>query len=118
MLGDGKHLIQYGEEKMNVETKNWIALQGIHGAVHAARIGIKYTWFGSGYLSNMYFKMIANHPTYKMTNVGGDLSFTSCTDCEEGSSKCDENGKKGNSLSVNNVAVGDVNGNPIPMTGW
>ena len=32
--------------------------QAIHGVVHSPKnLGVKYTWFGSGYLSNMYFKV-------------------------------------------------------------
>ena len=83
-----------------------LALQAIHGAVHAAHIGLKYTWFGSGYLSNMYFRMIADKPIYKMMNVGGDLAFTACI---QGS---------GQALTNRNIAVGDPEGNPIPQTSW
>ena len=50
------------------------ALQAVHGAVHSSDVGVKYTWFGPGYISNMYYKWIANHPTYRF-NQGGDLSF-------------------------------------------
>ena len=82
-MGDGKHLIEFGREAMNVDADKWMALQAIHSAVHAAQIGQKYTWFGSGYLGNMYFKMIANVPTYKQKNEGGDLSLTSCTSCTD-----------------------------------
>ena len=46
-----------------MDAEHFTALQDIHGAVHAARIRLKYTWFGSGYISNMYFKWIANKPT-------------------------------------------------------
>ena len=46
-------------------TQHMTAPQAIHGVVHAANIGVKYTWFGPGYLSNMFFKMIANKPTYR-----------------------------------------------------
>ena len=47
-----------------MDTEHFMALQAVHGAVHAARIGLKYTWFGPGYISNVYFKMIAGTPTY------------------------------------------------------
>merc|ERR1712213_118913 len=87
---------------MNVDAAHWIALQGIHGVIHSAsHIGTKYTWFGPGYLSNMYFKMIANHPKY-MWDKGGDLSFTSC----------------GEKIPIQGFATGDVDGNPLAMTGW
>ena len=91
-----------------MDVEHWTALQAIHGAVHAARIGLKYTWIGPGYISNMYFKMIANHPTYELKK-GGDLSFTSCTDKETST---------GEDIPINNVAYGDKEGNPIAQTGW
>ena len=50
--------------------------------------------------------MIANHPTYKQNNAGGDLSFTSCTKW------------KGEKLRTSSIAVGDTDGKPMPMTGW
>ena len=52
----------------------------------------------------MYFKMIANHPTYKQNQEGGDLTLTSC----EGNS----------ALENRNIAVGGTDGKPMPMTGW
>ena len=66
---------------------------------------MKYTWFGVGYLSNMYFKFIANHPTYQtymngVGQTGGDLSF---------GQRCNTVGK---------LAVGDADGNPMKMSGW
>jgi len=82
-----------------------MALQAIHGAVHGAKIGLKYTWFGSGYISNMYFKMIANHPKYSLEK-GGDLAFTSCTS------------SGGEPVPIRDYAFGDKDGNPIAQTGW
>ena len=33
--------------------------------------------------------------------------------------KCDEgDARQGNSLTNRNIAVGDINGKPMPMTGW
>ena len=49
-MGDGKSLIDYGTDAMNMDADKWMAVQAIHSAVHAAQIGQKYTWFGSGYL--------------------------------------------------------------------
>ena len=69
--------------------------------VHAASIGLKYTLFGPGYISNVYFKQLANKPLYDM-GKGGDLSFTSLD----------------SSIPNYNVAVGDDKGNPIAHTGW
>ena len=56
-MGDGKSLIDFGRDAMNVDADNWMALQAIHSAVHAAQIGQKYTWFGSGYLGT-YLKIL------------------------------------------------------------
>ena len=108
MFGDGKHLVDYGKDVMNVDVDKWMALQAIHGAVHVGNIGLKYTWFGPGYISNVYFRMIANYPIYKAVVGGGDLSFTSCVEAKG----------TGNPLNVRNVAIGDSEGNPINQTGW
>ena len=66
--------------------------------------------------------MIANHPTYKQNSVGGDLTLTSCTKCTDAEvlqGKCNEgDATQGTSLENRNIAVGDIDGNPIPMTGW
>ena len=78
-MGDGKHLVDFGRDVMNVDADKWMALQAIHGVVHSVSIGTKYTWFGSGYLGNTYFKLIANKPTYRQNSyIAGDLSFTDC----------------------------------------
>merc|ERR1711963_5716 len=74
------------------------AIQAIHGAVHVAHIGVKYTWFGGGYLSNVFFKMIANKPMYKWEN-GGDLTF-------------------GGGGNIFYTATGDIEGKPVAQTGW
>ena len=108
LFGDANTIVDYGINAMNLTPEHWIALQGIHGAVHAAKIGLKYTWFGPGYISNMYFKMIANHPKYSFDN-GGDLAFATCLE---------NNGKVSQQLDVQNFATGDKDGNPLPMTGW
>ena len=107
LFGDGKHLVDYGKDVMNVDVDKWMALQAIHGAVHVGNIGLKYTWFGPGYVSNVYFKMIANYKTYKHIVGGGDLSLTTCV-----------SGTPGVSLNVKNIAYGDSEGNPINQTGW
>ena len=101
-MGDGNHVVDYGRNFMGVDSERWTALQAIHGAVHAARIGLKYTWFGPGYISNMYFKMIANKEIYQMVGKGGDLSFYSGSQCEP----------------IVDTAVGSPEGKPVAMTGW
>ncbi len=90
---------------MNVDVDTWIALQAIHGATHRIDIGEKYTWFGNGYLSNFYFKMIANKPTYKLKKPG-DLAFSSCIDTI------------GAEIPYSEVAVGGKDGEPIANLGW
>jgi hypothetical protein len=97
MFGDAKHVIDYGREEFGMDAEHFTALQAIHGAVHVAKIGLKYTWFGPGYLSNMYFKMIANKPTYRHQN-GGDLSF-------------------GQGKFIWPTAQGDPEGKPVAMSG-
>ena len=98
MFGDADHVVDYGKEQFGIDALHWTALQGIHAVVHRANVGTKYTWFGPGYLSNMFFKMLANKPTYRFEN-GGDLSF-------------------GKGMNLWHTAVGDENGNPVAQTGW
>ena len=74
MFGDAIHVIDYGKTQFGMDAEPWTALQAVHGVVHQAKIGVKYTWFGVGYLSNMYFKYIANKPRY-WNDLGGDLAF-------------------------------------------
>ena len=92
--GDGRQMADYGEV-LNVDIENWIALQAVHGAIGRALKGHKYQWFGSGYISNMYFKEIALKPTYGV--VGGrDISESRPAP----------------------VAVGDKDGKPFKRGGW
>merc|ERR1711892_1541771 len=102
MFGDAKHILDFGRDVFSMDAVRWTALQAIHGVVHMpANLGIKYTWFGSGYLSNMYFKLIANHPSYRFVE-GGDLSFGSASEA----------------ANIFHSAVGDPEGNPVAQTGW
>ena len=98
LFGDAKHVVDFGETEFGMDAEHWTALQAIHGLVHFAKIGLKYTWFGSGYISNMYFKMIANKPTYRFQR-GGDLSF-------------------GQGVNIWETAQGDNDGNPVAQRGW
>ena len=59
---------------------------------------MKYTWFGAGYISNMYYKWIANYATYDF-DQGGDFSFT-----------------EGRNMIMR--AKGDADGKPRNQTGW
>ena len=90
-----------------MEAPNWMALQAIHATVHNVDFGSKYTWFGFGYISNMYFKKIANKPMYHFEK-GGDLSFTDCINSPD----------QGGSVEIHEVSYGDIDGNPVARTGW
>ena len=96
--------------------ENWAALQAIHGAVDWINgIATKYTWFGSGYLSNTYFKLIANKPMYKQ-RFAGDQTFADCFDFAK-----DFNVKAGVWpiwSTYANYSTGDLDGEPIANNGW
>ena len=67
--------------------------------------GTKYSWFGAAYLSNKYYKLIANKPTYLFDN-GGDVVFLH-------RSLLDQLGGAFYDYSIGNRA-----GEPIAYTGW
>ena len=90
-----------------MDAPNWMALQAIHATVHNVDFGSKYTWFGFGYISNMYFKKIANKPMYYFEK-GGDLSFTDCINSPD----------QGGAVEIHQVSYGDIDGNPVARTGW
>merc|ERR1711981_353679 len=83
--------------------RDLIALTSVHGMIHPfgdGSIGTKYNWVGSGpYLSNMYYKILANKPTYDIRHsVGFDM-------------------KSNNEHNLYPYSVGDKDGNPVPMWG-
>ena len=89
--------------KLGMSAKDLIALTSIHGMInpvgHGA-IGTKYGWLGSGpYLSNMYYKLLANRATYYWVR-GFDM-------------KADNTGGGHNLVTV---VTGDEHGNPVNMT--
>ena len=88
---------------LGMSAKDFIALNSIHGMINPfsqASIGTKYTWMGSGpYLSNIYYKILANRPTY---NIGGSIGFDM---------------KSGQDHNLWPYSVGDENGNPVAMWG-
>ena len=98
MLGDAVHTTDFFLSEFGMSPEHSQALQAVHGAVHAALIGTKYTWFGPGYISSMYYKWIANQAIYDFEQ-GGDLSF-----------------KRGKNVIMR--AKGDADGNPRNQTGW
>ena len=77
LLGDGKHATDFFLEEFGMSPEHSQALQAVHGAVHSSSIGTKYTWFGPGYISSMYYRLISNQATYELGKYGGggDLSF-------------------------------------------
>ena len=64
-------IVTDARKKLGMSAKDLIALTSIHGMIHPfghGAIGTKYTWVGSGpYLSNMYYKLLANRATYYWT---------------------------------------------------
>ena len=74
MFGDANHATDFFKNEFMMGAEHSVAIQAVHGATHTAHIGVKYTWFGSGYISNMFYKMIANKPTYRFQR-GGDLRW-------------------------------------------
>ena len=89
--------------QLGMSAKDFIALNSIHGMISPftdASIGSKYTWMGSGpYLSNIYYKILANRPTY---HVGGSTGFDI---------------KSSQEHNLNPYSIGDKNGNPVAMWG-
>ena len=101
-MSDGIENVDYGKNAFRMDSKHWIGIMAIHAAVHESKgTGIKYTWIGSGYISNMFFKMIANKPTFQL--VHGDMSF---------------DGADGLRKGIWPIAIGDKDGKPYPQTGW
>ena len=116
MFGDAKHVVDFGRTQFGIDPVRWTALQGIHGVVHnPANFGAKYTWFGPGYLSNMYFKMIANKPRYRF-DVGGDLSFGWVYFTIPLTSPCCSSANAADNIF--HTAVGDPEGKPVAQNGW
>ena len=105
LFSSGNEIVDYARNFFGIDAEHFAALLGIHGAVHNGKFGAKYTWFGPGYISNVFFKMLANKPMYWM-GKGGDLSFTSCTS------------SGGTKIPLYNLAVGDKNGEPLAYNGW
>ena len=67
--------------------------------------GTKYSWFGAAYLSNKYYKLIANKPTYLFDN-GGDVVFLN------------RHFEKQLGGAFYDYSIGNKAGEPIANTGW
>lgn len=94
LFGDARHITDFIEENYDIGPEHSQALQAVHGAVHQSKVGVKYTWIGPGYISNMYYRAIANKATY--AKLEGDIAFG----------------------GWRNWLYGDINGQPYPRTGW
>ena len=65
-------------------------------------IGSVYNWVGSGqHLSNMYYKILANRPTY---DIGGRTGMDMVSEAPSGH-------------NLHPYSIGDENGNPVAMWG-
>ena len=92
--------------------ENFAALQGIHGiADFVHTIGSKYTWYGSGYITNTYFKQIVNKPMYNTPEMA-DQAFTDCF------TSPDDPPTPPLWVTYGNWSTGGVNGEPIANNGW
>lgn len=96
VMSNANDVIDFMKSQFGMDAEHSVAIQAIHGGVHLADVGTKYTWFGPGYISSQYYKLLANKPTYRFDS-GGDLTFSS---------------------QYIPTAVGDPEGNPVANTGW
>ena len=102
-------MIDYGIKAFGIPAENFAALQGIHGVVDDMNgIGAKYTWIGSGYISNTYFKQIVNKPMYNTPEMA-DQAFTDCLTSPPTPPLW---------VTYGNWSTGGVNGEPIANNGW
>ena len=86
---------------LGMSARDLTALTSIHGMINPfgfGSIGSKYQWLGSSaYLSNIYYKMLSNRPTYDVLGAAGfDM----------------KSNQKHNLLPY---SVGDENGRPVAM---
>ena len=109
-------LLKHLKANLNMKARDFIALSSIHGMVRpfqAGSIGTKYRWLGSGpYLSNMYYKFLVNKPTYDWDN-GFGMNPSPPSDNNAGEGQRDDN-----YTNFVPVAVGDIDGNPVPKWGF
>jgi len=107
MFGTADQVLQGVKKDFGMSARDLIALTGIHSIVahpNANTVGTKYSWFGNSYLSNMYYKMLANKPTYAF-NWGSDVGFC-CGDDPTGG------------VRILPHSVGDKNGKPLATWAW
>ena len=99
--GQGDAVLQDMKRDFNFTARESISLMSIHSIQpkgHNEIIAVKYRWAGNIYLSNMYYKLIAERPVYSTKQP---LWF--------------EPERSGESAFV---SIGDVNGSPVSAYGW
>ena len=100
--GNADEIVADVKNHLGMSAKDLTALTAIHGMINPfghGSIGTKYVWFGSSaYLSNMYYKMLANRPTY---DVRGSIGFDMKSN----------NGEH----NLRPYSIGDANGKPVAM---
>ena len=107
VFASAEEILQGVKMVFGMTARDLIALTGVHGLVaHPGEntLGTKYAWFGASYLSNMYYKMIVNRPTYA-NNEGSDMLF----DPIPGDT---------NPTNIMRTSIGDADGNPVATWGW
>jgi len=100
-FGSGDEALIFMKENFGMTIRHSAALMAIHSVANTVPlniIGIKYSWLGNGYLSSLYFKLIANRPMYVQY--------------------IQTNGRFGRERVNNDVAVGGENGEPLALTQW
>ena len=100
-FGNGDEVLAYMKTNFDMSARHTTALMAVHSAasmVSLNAIGLKYTWFGNGYLSSFYYKLLANRPIYAYGEAPLGIDQDVPGD--------------------NAVARGDAEGNPLSLTNW
>jgi len=103
-FGSGDEALIFMKENFGMTIRHSAALMAVHSAANSLplnTVGMKYTWMGNGYLSSMYFKVIANRPMYKVPNNNQIAHHRFSRD-----------------RVYNDVAVGGKNGEPLSLFQW
>ena len=113
--GNADEILSDAKNQLDLSATDMIALTSIHGMIHPfskGSIGTKYAWLGSGpHLSNIYYKMLANRPTYDVGGIAPGLDMRSDQkDKEDGGTL-----EKGHNLFP--YSVGDKDGKPVAIWG-
>ena len=101
-FGNGDEALAYMKKNFFLSARHTVALMAVHSSASIVPLNIvgqKYTWFGNGYLSSFYYKLLANRPMYAVVQehpLGIDQDIP----------------------GHNVVARGDAEGNPMRLTNW